>query len=259
MFPTILKLGSFRLATYGILVAAGYMAGIAWLNAHREEMRLSEKQFWGLVYALFFGAVFGGKLLYWAVEWRAIAAGTLNPISDFRYGFVFYGGVIGSVSAGRWYQRREGFPFFRTADFFGVALPIGHAIGRLGCFAAGCCAGFPTALPWGVRFTHPEALVAPGLQGVPLHPTQLYESAANAAIAAALARVLKAVRAGRLPEGAVALGYVASYALARLLLETFRGDDRGGFWLGLSLSQWIALIGLSLAALSFARLRRSKA
>lgn len=257
MFPTIVSIGPFRLATYGVLVAAGYLAAILWLGRERERMGLDEKTFWGLIYALFFGAVAGGKLLYWAVEWRSLLDGTLRPIAHFRFGFVFFGGVLGSLAAGRWYQRRKGFAFLPVADYFAVALPLGHAIGRLGCLAAGCCWGLPTELPWGLRFTHPESLVAPHLIGLPLHPVQLYESLADAAIAAALLRVLRRVQAGRLAPGTAAGGYLALYGACRIALELFRGDDRGGFLAGLSVSQWIGLAAVALGARLIARLRRA--
>jgi len=54
MHPTIIQIGDFRLATYGVLVAAGYLIGILWLGAQREKMGLSEERFWTLIYVLFF-------------------------------------------------------------------------------------------------------------------------------------------------------------------------------------------------------------
>lgn len=231
MFPTLIELGGLRLATYGVFVAAGYLLGISWLSANRGRMGLSEARFWNLVYVLFAGAVLGGKLLYWAVEWRDIASGALRPLRDFRYGFVFYGGFLGAAAAGWVFHRRTGVPYLATADWFGVALP------------------------WGIRFTRPEALVEPGLLGVPLHPVQLYESAAQAAIAWAAWRVLRRVRAGSLPKGSAFLASAALYAAARFAIESLRGDDRGGFLLSLSVSQWIALGCLAASGAAFAALR----
>jgi hypothetical protein len=75
------------------------------------------------------------------------------------------------------YIRRHQLPPLPTADVFAPGIALGHGIGRLGCFAAGCCWGVPTKLPWGVTFTNP---LFHDLVGVPLdiklHPTQLYES-----------------------------------------------------------------------------------
>lgn len=257
MFPTLIRIGNFQLATYGVLVAAGYLLGIVWLNSRRKEMGLEEDRFWGLVYAAFFGAIAGGKLLYWIVEWDALVAGDLRLIRDIRFGFVYYGGLVGTVVMGFWYTRRHRLDFFKLADYFMTALPMGHAIGRLGCFAAGCCAGLPTNLPWSVRFSHPESLVHYTLRGVPLHPTQLYEAGANAVIAVLLYRLLGRVRAGTFKTGTVLLAYVALYSAARFVVEFLRGDDRGGFFLRLSPSQWIAVAAFAAAAWVFSR-RRSR-
>lgn len=236
------------MATYGLLVAAGYLAGIAWLSAQRRNMELSEERFWNLIYVLFFGAIVGGKLLYWAVSWRDILNGDLRLIRDIRFGFVYFGGLLGVFAAGVWYKRRHNLVFMKIADYFSTALPVGHAIGRLGCFMAGCCAGRPTEMPWGVRFTHPASLVHHALRGTPLHPTQLYEAGANILIAVLLYRLLGRVRTGRLAQGTVFVTYLALYSVARFVIEFFRGDDRGGELLALSPSQWIALGTVAAAA-----------
>lgn len=232
MFPTLLEVGGFRLATYGVLVAAGYLLGIHWLSRRRERMGLSEDSFWSLIYWLFAGALLGGKLLYLGVEWRALASGELHPFRDLRYGFVFFGGVVGSMLAGWAWCRKNAASFAKLADFFAVALPMGHAVGRLGCLAAGCCGGRPTELPWGVTFSHPDSLVSASLAGTPLHPFQVYEGLANAAVAFLCARVLARVEGGTVRAGSGWAAYLGLYGAARFALEFTRGDDRGqGLWL----------------------------
>jgi phosphatidylglycerol:prolipoprotein diacylglycerol transferase len=248
MFPTLIQLGSFRLATYGVFVASGYLAGILYLSSKREKMGIDEARFWTLIYWLFFGAILGGKLMYWAVEWRAVLSGELRLIADFRYGFVFYGGFLGAALVGIPAARRLKRPYLDVADYFGVALPLGHAVGRLGCFMAGCCSGAPSSLPWAVRFTHPDSLVSGGLRGVPLHPVQLYEAAGGFVIAALISRLIPRIERGELRPGTAAIAYMGAYALLRFFLEFFRGDPRGGFWLGMSVSQRIALLCLVFAA-----------
>jgi len=233
VFPTLLRIGSFELSTYGVLVAAGYAAGIWWLQKRRGEMGLDEDAFWDLVYWIFGGALLGGKLGY-AVVQRDVTVFW----HDVRYGFVFYGGFLGAALAGWIASRRHKLGFVKLSDYFAVALPIGHAIGRLGCLAAGCCYGRHTDLPWGIP-----------LAGDPSrHPTQVYEALANAAIAAVVARVgLARVRDGRWKPGSAFLLYVILYATARFLIEILRDDDRGAGLFGLSPSQVIALAALAAA------------
>jgi phosphatidylglycerol:prolipoprotein diacylglycerol transferase len=227
VFPTLLRIGSFELSTYGVLVASGYVAAILWVKARRGEMGLSEDAFWDVVYWLFGGALLGGKLGYVIVE-RDVTL----LWHDVRYGFVFYGGFLGAALAGFLVSRRLKLSFVKLSDYFAVGLPIGHAIGRLGCLAAGCCYGAHTDLPWGIA-----------LAGDPSrHPTQIYESLANVLIAVAVARVgLARTRDGRWKPGSAFLLYIALYAAARFTVEIFRGDDRGAFWFGLSPSQFVAM------------------
>ena len=144
--------------------------------------------------------------------------------------------------------RRAGVPLLEGLDAFGKAFPIGHAIARIGCFAAGCCYGAPSDLPWSVVFSDPTS-AAP--IGVHLHPVQLYEAAGLFLLGAALFALDKRKRF----HGQVILTYVGGYAMLRFLMETMRGDaDRGFFMepvLGslLTMSQGIALV-LGLAALA---------
>lgn len=259
MHPVLIQLGPFTLATYGVLVAAGYLAGILWLKTRIKDMPgMDEEKFWSLIYALFFGALAGGKLLFILVSLPDVAAGRVHLLRDFRYGFVFFGGLLGSMAAGAWSARRLGLSYLATADYFGVALPLGHAIGRLGCLASGCCYGKPTSLPWGVRLGGPQSTTPEPLWGVPLHPTQLYESAANALIALmAWKLLLPRVKRGGLAPGSVFLAYAALYSAARFAIEFARGDDRGLSAGGLWVSQWLALA--LLAASAAILLRRARA
>lgn len=264
MFPTLIHIGTFSLgrhvfgpfyiATYGFFVALGYLTAILWLKSQIGHMKLTEERFWTLVYCLFFGALAGGKLLFIILNWNAFAAGRMNLLRDFRFGFVFFGGFMGVVGMGFLYFRKNLSEAARVGDYFGAILPVGHAIGRLGCLAAGCCYGRPTTMPWAIRFTNPDSLITTGLLDVPVHPTQLYEAAGNIAIAGVLFRLLKRVQKDELQPGSVLCAYVLLYAVLRFIVEFYRGDDRGGFWLGLSPSQWIAL-GLATADLIVIRRR----
>ena len=241
MHPTLLRIGSFELSTYGALVAAAYVAAILWLKERRQEMGLSEDAFWDVIYWLFGGALLGGKIGFVIVE-RDVTL----LWHDVRYGFVFYGGFLGVLAAGWIVTRKMKLSFVKLSDYFAVAAPLGHAIGRLGCLMAGCCYGRHTDLPWGIA-----------MDGDPSrHPTQLYEAILNALIAFTVARVgLARTRDGRWKPGSALLLYIALYAVARFVVEIFRGDDRGAYILGLSPSQFVAIAAL-VAAGSVAAARR---
>ena len=94
---------------------------------------------------------------------------------------IFFGGFILALVFAFFYMRAQNLPVLATSDLFAPGLAIGHGIGRLGCFAAGCCWGKPTHLPWAVTFTNKNATTGVPL-GIPLHPTQLYEALAEGII-----------------------------------------------------------------------------
>lgn len=253
MHPDFLDFGFVHLASYGVMTLAAYVAAIGYAYANRRRMGLDEDRFWNLVTAIVIGALLGGKLLYVALYWGdfGVTFGERlhGVLADIRYGFVFYGGLIGALALGGWYARRAKFSFWLGADCFAPAIALGHALGRIGCFLAGCCYG-KIAPAWaGVKFTHPHCLVPQHLQGVPLYPVQLVESGANFALFFVLHLLLKKA-AGYKKYGVVMLSYAGGYAAIRFAAEFLRGDDRGGVLLGLSPSQLIALAAVAAAVVA---------
>ena len=98
-------------------------------------------------------------------------------------------------------------------------IALGHVTGRLGCFAAGCCYGKPTNVPWAVIFTNPLAAANVGTPlGIPLHPTQLYESGAELLI---LIVLLATERRGRPFPGRTFWLYMILYAISRYIIEFY--------------------------------------
>ncbi len=108
---------------------------------------------------------------------------SLFSLSTLQAAGVYQGGFVVAFVTAILYMRRNHLPMLRTCDVFAPGIALGQAIGRLGCFSAGCCWGVRRHLPWAVTFRNPEAYELTGVPlGVPLHPTQLYESLADALI-----------------------------------------------------------------------------
>jgi len=248
MHPTFLHIGGFELASYGLMTALGYAAASFYLLPRAKKINIDADTFWNLIFIIFAGALIGAKLMFIVLHWGDMGATFsdrfINVFKNFRYGFVFFGGVILAISGVMWYIRRKKLPMLKTMDFMIVGLPLGHALGRIGCFLAGCCYGKPTTMPWGVTFTDPHSLVPDHLLGVALHPTQLYESALNLLLFIFLHFSYKKPH----KDGKILAQYLVFYGLMRFSIEFFRGDFRGGFFLGMSPSQLISL-GTCLAAL----------
>ena len=241
MHPVFLHIGPFELASYGVMTALGYAVASYYLLRHLPKY-IDKDTFWNLIFIIFMGALVGAKLLFILVTWPQLD-GTLWEkityfVQNFRYGFVFYGGLIVAVAALIIYMKKKNLPLLPTSDFIVTGLPLGHAFGRVGCFLAGCCHGKPTALPWGVTFTDPHAMVSPDLIGVPVHPVQLYEAVGNLLIFFLLHKLYNRPH----KNGTVLVAYVACYGTLRFVLEFFRGDFRGAYIFGLSPAQLITLL-----------------
>lgn len=245
LYGGLLLLPTFRvfgvdIAMYGLMVLAGIAAGIivAVLRAQITAQKKDDLFFASLYGAI--GTVIGAKILYLI---------TILPdiIRNFDYlihhldeasilltgGFVFYGGLIGGVSAILIYCKQYKLRFFPLVEALTPSIPLIHAFGRMGCFFAGCCYGIEFPQPIGMYFS--KSPVAP--HNVPLFPVQLLEAILNLVIFAIL---LYVARRRRRP-GVIIGSYLIMYPISRFTLEYFRYDEYRGFFLGLSTSQWISI------------------
>ena len=99
----------------------------------------------------------GAKLLMIALDPDLRShPGEIFSLATLQSAGIFFGGFILALVFAYFYMRAQGLPVLATSDIFAPGLAIGHGIGRLGCFAAGCCWGKPTHLPWAVTFTNTE-------------------------------------------------------------------------------------------------------
>jgi phosphatidylglycerol---prolipoprotein diacylglyceryl transferase len=256
MYPIVF--GIPWLHTYGVLVATAFLTAL-WLAGRLGRARgLDPEAVTNLGVYCAIAGIAGGKLMMFAVDAPYYAAhpGEIFSLSTLQAGGVFYGGLIAALLVAVWYMRKTRLPAFATADVFAPGLALGHGIGRIGCFAAGCCWGAHCDRPWAVTFTDPHAhdLVGVPLQ-VPLHPTQIYESIAEFAIFGALLW-----RIGRpYAKGAIISLYLVLYSTARFLVEFFRVHDQANPFGGpLNVPQWISLGLLLLGAAHLLRLRRQR-
>jgi phosphatidylglycerol:prolipoprotein diacylglycerol transferase len=251
MHPILFQIHHFSIHTYGFFIALGFLFAI--FISKREARMVGEdpEKVADLIFWILVAAIFGSRLFYVVVYWGDFYPNRLMDVFKlWEGGLVFYGGFIGAVIAAYVFVRKYGLDFWKTADILAPAIPFGHFLGRLGCFSAGCCHGKACTLPWAVTFTNLESL-AP--LNIPLHPTQLYESVTNLLI---FIVILNYKRFKKF-DGQVFLTYVVIYAVARSILEMFRGDFRGAEIFGiLSVSQTVALV-LGVSAIFLMRYLKS--
>jgi len=260
MYPEIFRIGNFPINTYGVLLALAFLSAI--LIAARLAARdgLPRERVYDLGLWMLVAAIVGSKflMLFTEPEYREDPM-RLISLDFLRSGGVFYGGFIAAVLAGYFLIRRYKLPWWKTADAFAPGIALGNAIGRQGCFAAGCCWGKPTTMPWGVEFTEAGHEVTGVPLGVHLHPTQLYESFGALLVFFFLIWLHRRKRF----SGQVILFYAVLYAVMRFTIEFFRDDPRGDILglttlTGLSTSQMLSLI-VGIVGLVFLILRWRRA
>lgn len=234
------------------MIAVAFLAGLwtAMLRARRENIpgdRIADLVLWLMV-----GSIIGARTVYVTTYWHEEFAG--QPLSEifavWHGGLVYYGGFMGATAAGLIYIWWKKMPLWKTADVIAPSIALGSFFGRAGCLLNGCCYGRPTNLPWAITFTNPQAQELSGTPlNVPLHPTEIYAGLLNLLLYLFLAWLFRRKKF----DGEVFATYLICYAIARSVVECFRGDYSAlHYHLGLSPAQWISvpmfITGLALAA-----------
>jgi phosphatidylglycerol:prolipoprotein diacylglycerol transferase len=261
MYPELFRIFNFPVNTYGVLLALAFLLALFVASRLAERDGLPRERIFDLGLWMLLGGLLGSKvLLMFAEPEYGMSLWNLLSVDFLRSGGVWYGGFLGGLLAGVLLIRRYRLPFWKTTDAFAPAVALGQAVGRQGCFAAGCCWGEPTTMPWGVKFTE----LAHRITGVPidnhLHPTQLYESGA----ALIIFLLLLWLHRRKSFDGQVLTAYAVLYGAMRFVVEFFRDDPRGDIFglttlTGLSTSQLISLL-VFFGGLAFllARWRRNR-
>ncbi len=247
MFPKIFEIGGFFLPSYGVMVAAGFLIAL-WLTgklatrAGFDPERVSNIAIYGALAGLL-----GAKVLMFLVDFDYYASrpGEIFTFASLQAGGIFYGGLICALGTGYWLMRKHALPVAATLDLYGPGLAIGQAIGRIGCFAAGCCWGDHCERPWAVTFTSPDAMQVTGVPlNVPMHPTQLYEAISGLAV---FAIVYRAILKPHAPGSIIGL-YLVLSGIARFAAEFFRYHQQpnpfaGPLWTATWISSPLPMLG----------------
>jgi phosphatidylglycerol:prolipoprotein diacylglycerol transferase len=248
MYPEILHIPF--LHTYGALVALAFLAGLGMATRLAKPAGLNADAVVNLGIYCALSAIAGAKLMMILVDipYYSRYPSEIFTLATLQAGGVFYGGLIAALAIAWWYMRKTRLPALKTADVFAPSIALGHGIGRLGCFSAGCCWGIECHLPWAVTFNNPLAQVPQERLHVPLHPTQLYESFAEFVIFGVL---YWRIRTPHTPGAIISL-YLMLYSTVRFVVEFFRYHEQANPFGGpLDTGQWISLALFLLGAAYF--------
>ena len=240
MHPILIDFGFFQLPAYGVLLATGVILGLWTLRLRADKVGMDGVHLVDFALWLVIWALLGAKLLLVIVELPRYLNDPASLFGVVRAGGVFLGGFIAAVITAIVLLRRYKLEALPTFDVIAPSLALGHTIGRIGCFFAGCCWGAACDLPWAITYTSP---IAAERLGTPLHaalhPFPLYAAAFNFGLYLVLAALFKS----RPAPGRVFATYLVLYGIARFLLEGTRGDIARGFVFNgaLSTSQAISI------------------
>jgi len=250
VYPDLFKIGPLTVHSFGALMALGFFVAAS-LSAGEYKRRGGDaEQMWNLLLYVFLGGLAGSKILSLFNDVPAFFAHPIDQLIS-GSGFVWYGGLIGGFATAWVLHRRYAIAFPTILECTALGLPIGQAIGRLGCHVAGDGDwGIVSGLPWAVAYTN--AVIGWDYPpGVRVHPTPLYEAAAYTLVFLVVYRLRKR----DYPAPTLFAIYLLGASVSRFLVEFIRINPKVAF--GLTQAQLIAilLIGVGTALLIRVRAR----
>lgn len=259
MFPIVIDLGRIELPlvgevqlalpSYGLLFAVAALLAGFWFLRRARALGIPDDLIYNLCFYALLAGILGAKVALVLLDLHYYLANPAELLGTLRSAGVLIGGVVAGGIAFILYCRHHGLPLFTLGDAVAAPLALGQSVGRLGCFAAGCCWGreIQADHPLAVTFTDP---VAHEQTGVPLHvplvATQLIQLGNDLALACLLTWLWRR-KLG--PPGTVFWLYVLLYSVSRGVIEFWRGDAQRGLYFGnqVSTSQLLSLAGIVLA------------
>jgi len=254
--PTLLEFGAFQLRYYSLmyLVAFGLTYFLVMYRIRDEKLTYQAETIQDMMIWLIIGLILGGRLgyvlfynfdYYLHRPWEVLLPFDFS--SGIRFvgisGMSFHGGAVGAVIAAVVFCRRHGCDFWKLADLFCPAIPLGYTFGRIGNFLNGELYGRPTDVPWGMVFPlDPARLLR--------HPSQLYEAFFEGIF---LFTVLWTLRRKSPFPGFLLATYLFGYGLVRFFVEFYRQPDSqlGYFWGVLTMGQILCLVMMILGGAIF--------
>ncbi len=231
------SIGPLRVTFYGILVTLGVV--VAWIITKRRfvtrggdplqvEKIMMRVVIWGFI---------GARLAFVSTNLDRFEGEWWKVIAIWEGGIALYGGLTGGILAAWWTCRKLKIPMSLFLDSLAPGLPMAQAIGRWGNYFNQELFGTPSNLPWALEIA-PQFRPPQYAQSETFHPTFLYESLWNFALAGAI--VLLERRFPERLQGRLIGLYFAGYGLMRFLLELIRTDTSFRFW-GLSRNGWVSI------------------
>jgi phosphatidylglycerol:prolipoprotein diacylglycerol transferase len=244
MHPILFEIDGFAIYTYGLFVAGGIAIAFL-LGLHRSrKLGIPEQIIYNLIFLAILVGIIGARLIHVTAEWSYYQHHFWEIFLLRRGGLAIQGGLLFGLAGGIWYLRRKKIIVRPVLDNFLLYLPLGQAIGRLGCFFNGCCYGKASNLPWALNFPFMTYRV---------HPTEIYYVLADVT----LFLVLYIFSRTKTKPGELTAWYLIFYGFIRLSIDSLRGDLLTGF-LGLYTTQWYAVVFVLIGGITLIKCRQRR-
>lgn len=226
---------------YGLFFAGGFLAaGIVW-SVHMRALGKSWSDGFEFGFWLIVSSVIGARTAYILANASAFTGEPLQMLNLRSGGLIFYGGIIGGIAAVLIFARLKQLPLPALLDVAACGVPLGHALGRMGCLLNGCCFGVPYNGP-----------LHEALHGTARFPVQILEATGNLTLFMALIvtfqRTYRSRHPSALGSGRCAAFYLIGYGVLRFGVEFLRGDPRLT-WGPLHIAQWLSLLAVTAGGL----------
>lgn len=229
--PVFLNIFGVKIYYYGLMYIIGFTLGYFFLNHFRKkgQLQLTEEELIDFILYLAVGVLLGSRIFYFLFyNFGALLNNPLEFLFLWHGGMSFHGGLIGVTIAGILFCKLKKKSFFHIADYVVIPAVIALGFGRIGNFINGELFGRPTSLPWAFNFG----------DGIPRHPSQLYESTKNFF----MFTVLWLIKDKILPTGFRFWFFVTMYGTLRFTIEFVREPDPqlGFIFAGLTMGQLLS-------------------
>ncbi|MEK6942850.1 MAG: prolipoprotein diacylglyceryl transferase [Nanoarchaeota archaeon] len=239
-----LQIGPFHVNMYGIMFALGAFIAIKIAAKEARKRNAKEDVIHDIALYLLFGGIIGARLFYVLFYWpNDVSFDFFDIFKIWEGGLAFFGGIIGAIIVGYYYLRKRNLSFWAYADIFTIPLIIGHIFGRAGDYLTGGHPGKITNLPWAIY-----------MDNALRHPVVLYEIIGLFAILGIIYLLKKKSHF----DGFLFWPYITLYSIQRLFLDIFRAESTDPKFLGLTPSQYIALIIVAVSLYAIARFKYKK-
>jgi len=244
------RLEALPIYSYGAMLCASLVAG--WVLTLRlgERAGLARELCANCFFVTAIASLIGARVLYIVTNLHEFH-GVIDMLAVRRGGLVAYGGFLGGFVGSLWYLKKRGAPLLPWADVAVPSLASGLMLTRIGCYLFGCDFGKPLSpnapawlkhlgtfprwpdevldgagSPAWMQHVNERGLAITSQASLPVHPTELYESAVGAILLALTLHLTKHRRF----RGEVFFAFTFGYGWSRFVLEIVRDDtERGTF------------------------------